>query len=576
VSSIDERRRAIEERFPVWTARSLGAWVRRVAERYGDRPLVITDERAISYREADEWSFRLADGLVALGVRPGEHVGIVMANYPEFVPLKFAVAKAGAVAVPMNFLYRRQEWQYVLAQSECRVVIAMTAFAGLDYLGMLDEISPGWDAGATSESLPLLREVIQFEAQGAPRPGVRTLDDLEHLGRSNPGASADIAVDPRSVGDILYTSGTTGSPKGVMIRHDAALRTAYGSALTRAFADGWRTLFSLPCYHMFGYVEGLLAVTMVGGSVVLQTAFAPIDYLRGIERHRAVDILCVPTMTVALVEHPDVGTYDLSTLQAVLSGSAPGPTWLWERVARDLGATEIVNGYGMTETGGAQTLTLPEDPYELTATTVGRPKLAGVAGIAPDGALTEYRTVDPRSGEPLGPGEQGELVSRGPTNMVGFWNKPEETVAGLREDWVFSGDLGYVGEDGYLRLTGRSKELYKSGGELVMPKEIEELLAAHPAVSQVYAIGITDDRWGEVGCACVVRAPGGDITEEEVIAICRSNLARFKVPKLVRFLDAAQLPATPTGKIQKFKLVELVGSERAGASGPVGGGPTPR
>jgi fatty-acyl-CoA synthase len=566
--SIAERRSALEARFPVWEERPLGAWVRQVADRYGDRPLVVTDDRTVSYREADEWSTRLADGLVALGVKPGEHVGIVMANYLEFVPVKFAIAKAGAVAVPMNFLYRREEWQYVLAQSECCVLVTMTGFGGLDYLEMLDQMAPGWDAGESSEHLPLLRDVIQFPAEREPRPGVRTLADLEELGRGNAGASDEIVVDPRSVGDILYTSGTTGSPKGVLIVHDAPLRTAYASALTRAFDDGWRTLFSLPCYHMFGYVEGLLAVTMVGGSVVLQTKFDPREYLRGIEAHEAVDILCVPTMTVALLEHPEAKTFDLSTLTAVLSGSAPGPAWLWQRVARDLGATEIVTGYGMTETGGAQTLSLPEDSYELTATTVGRPKLAGSAGIAErGGALTEYRAVDPLTATPLPDGEEGELVSRGPTNMLGFWNKAEESALGLRENWVFSGDLGLVREDGYLQITGRSKELYKSGGELVMPKEIEELLSAHAEISQVYAIGLNDERWGEIGCVCVVRAPGGTITETEVIDLCRANLARFKVPKLVRFLEAQELPTTPTGKIQKFKLVDLVGRERAARAG---------
>lgn len=554
-----ERRAALETRFPTWTERSLGDWFRVVCAQYADRPLVVTDDRTLTYAEVGEWSDTLADGLIALGVRPGDHVGIMMANYVEFVPLKVAVAKAGAVAVPMNYLYKSEEWRYVLAQSECRFLVTMAAFGASDYQGMLDEICPGWDTGRIGEELPALTEVIVVPAEGTAREGVRTLADLEALSRRSPDASAAVQVDARSVGDILYTSGTTGSPKGVQVIHDASLRTAYASALTRAFEDGWRTLFSLPCYHMFGYVEGLLAATMVGGSVVLQPKFDPTAYLRGIEHHRAVDILCVPTMTVALLEHPDLASYDLSSLKAILSGSAPGPAWLWERVARDLGASEIVTGYGMTETGGAQTLTLPEDSFHTTATTVGRPKLAGVAGIASRaGALTEYRTVDPESGAFLPDGTEGELVSRGPTNMRGFWNKPEETAKGLRDGWVLSGDIGRVRPDGYLEITGRSKELYKSGGELVMPKEIEELLTAHPEISQAYAIGLVDERWGEIGCVCVVRTPGSSITETEVIDLCREKLARFKVPKAVRFFEPTELPITSTGKIQKFKLVQLV------------------
>ncbi len=211
---------------------------------------------------------------------------------------------------------------------------------------------------------------------------------------------------------MLYTSGTTGSPKGVMVTHDAVLRTAYASALTRAYEDGRRVLFSLPCYHMFGYVEGLLSVMFVGGAIIPQTSFDPVGYLRGVQQHRATDILCVPTMAVAMIEHPDRGAYDLSSLAAILCGSAPAPVWIWEKFRYDLGISEIVTGYGMTECGGAMTLTLPEDPLELSSTTVGRPKLAGVAGL-PGGDLVQYLTVDPVTGEQLPEGGEGELVSRG-------------------------------------------------------------------------------------------------------------------------------------------------------------------
>lgn len=560
--TLARRREHIEDAFPVWNKRSLGDWLTFCADKYTDRPLVITDELTVTYSEVDLWASRLADGLAALGVAPGDHVGILMANYAEFVPLKFAVARAGAVAVPMNFLYREEELEYVLAQSECRVLITMTGFSGLDYLAMLDSIAPGWDTGSPAETLPLLRNVIQLSTDGRTRDGVLTVDGLARLGDENSGVTAEVVVTPDAVADVLYTSGTTGSPKGVLITHDASQRTAYASALTRAFEDGRRILFSLPCYHMFGYVEGLMAATVVGGAVILQPKFDPVEYFRGIESHRATDILCVPTMAVALLEHPDVSKYDLTSLSAVLVGAAPGPVWLWEKVATDLGATEIVTGYGMTECGGAMTLTRPDDPYELTATTVGAVKQAGVAGILDHGgALTVYRVVDPVTGEFLPDGEEGELVSSGPTNMLGFWNKPEETAKGLRSGWVMSGDLGRVRPDGNIEVTGRSKELYKSGGELVMPKEIEELLTAHPEISQAYAIGVRDDRWGEIGCACVVRAPGSTIGEEDVIALCKEKLARFKVPKMVWFLESGDLPTTPTGKIQKFRLVEQAGKQ---------------
>lgn len=566
-STIDERRAALRARFPAWTPRTLDAWLDEQAAAFGERPLVITDERTISYAETAEWSRRLADGLVALGVRPGDHVGLLMANEPEFAPLKFAIARAGGVAIPFNYLYRQEELAYVLEQSSCRTLITMTGFAGLDYPAMLDAIAPGWDrlpAAPTDEpappldALPELAHVIQLPNGGAPRDGVLTVEGLAALGDAHRGASDGARRAPDDVGDILYTSGTTGSPKGVLVTHDAVLRTAHGSALSRAFEDGRRILFSLPCYHMFGYVEGLLAATMVGGAIVPQTAFDPAAYFAGIERHRATDILCVPTMTVALLEHPARERHDLSSLNAILSGAAPAPVWLWEKVQAELGVSEIVTGYGMTETGGAMTLTLPEDPLAFTSETVGRPKIAGAAGLdVGDGPLTEYKTIDPVDGRDLEPGAEGELVSRGPTNMLGFWAKPEESALAIRDGWIHSGDLGRVREDGYLQITGRSKELYKSGGELVMPKEIEELLSAHDAVSQAFAIGVPDDRWGEAGCACIVRHPGAELDADQVIELCKASLARFKVPKHVLFLDADELPTTPTGKVQKFRLVRL-------------------
>jgi fatty-acyl-CoA synthase len=570
VGTIDERRAELRRRYPVWTPRTLDAWLDHCAGEFGDRPLVITDDRTLSYADAAAWSVRLADGLAALGVGPGDRVGLLMANHLEFVPLKFAVARAGAVAIPFNFLYRRDELAYVLAQSGCRVLITMTAYGDLDYPAMLDDIVPGWDEsdGRSLPGTPDLERVVVLPTGGPGRPGVLDVDGLAALGDDHVGASAGARAHPDEVGDMLYTSGTTGSPKGVLATHDAVRRTGYASALTRAFADGHRVLFSLPCYHMFGYVEGLMAVTFVGGAIVPQLSFDPAAYFAGIERHRATDILAVPTMTVALLEHPARADHDLSSLTSMLSGAAPGPVWLWEKVRTELGPTEIVTGYGMTETGGAMTLSLPEDDLDMASVTVGRPKLAGAAGIAGADAIVEYKTIDPLTGEDLPPGRTGELASRGPTAMVGFWDKPEETAAAFHQGWLRSGDLGRVRPDGYLEVTGRSKELYKSGGELIMPKEVEELLSAHPGISQVYLVGIPDERWGEIGCACIVRVPGSALGADEVIEACRAGLARFKVPKHVLFLDADDLPTTPTGKVQKFRLVRWAAEQVAGLTEP--------
>ena len=573
---ITVRRALLRGRFPSWQPQSLAQWLDRCANAYPWRPFVLADDAALTYREVAEESRRIAAGLLALGVRPGDRVGMVMANYPQFVAVKFAIARAGAVAVPFNYLYRESELAFVLRDSSCRVLVTMTEFGSLDYQGMLDGIAPGWDRPGFADrsddvdAVPALRHVVVLGTGGDPRAGALTVDGLAHLADDRAAPSA-LAIDPSSPGDMLYTSGTTGSPKGVVVSHDAVLRTAYASALTRAYEDGRRVLYSLPCYHMFGYVEGLLSVMFVGGAVILQPSFSAEGYFRGIEQHRASDVLCVPTMAVAMVESPVRTDYDLSSLKALLCGSAPAPVWLWEQVSRDFGVDEIVTGYGMTECGGAMTLTLPEDDLAMTSETVGRPKLAGAAGVPGADALVVYRAIEPADGADVGVGAEGELVSMGPTVMHEYWNRPEDTARTLRGGWLHSGDLGCIRPDGYLQVTGRSKELYKSGGELVMPREIEDVLAGHPGISQVFAVGLTDDRWGEIGCAVVVPAPDHDVSEHDVLELCRDKLARFKVPKRVVFYRPEDLPTTPTGKVQKFRLVQEIKAATAGASRPQAG-----
>jgi fatty-acyl-CoA synthase len=555
-SDVEERRSALERDHPTWRPMTIAQALDAAAERYPNRPYVLTDDRTHTYSEMVDWSRRLAAGLIALGVGAGDRVAMVMANYPEYIATKYAIARAGAIAVPLNFLLRRDELAYVLEQSEASVLVTMDSFRDLDYTGALKSLVGRLD-GTGGDRFPSLRHIVTFSPDGHQPPAGLDLPALERTGQQAGNSLAGRSDPGRAdaVSDILYTSGTTGRPKGVMLTHDMVLRSAYGSALTRAFEDGRRILFALPLYHVFAYVEGMLAALFAGGAIIPQPAFDPGRTLADIERHRATEALFVPTMTAAVLDHPDLSNHDLSSLLAVMSAAAPAPVWLWERTVSELGLKELFTGYGMTETSAATTLTLPGDPLEVVSGTVGRPKLGGVAG-SPAGMLDEYRTVDPFTGEPLDPGQEGELACRGPIVTTGYYGKPEETAAAIRDGWLRSGDLGRIRPNGYIELTGRSKELYKCGGELVAPKEVEELLTGHPDVAQAYVVGLPDERMGEVGCAWVVPAPGRTPNPEELIQLCRERLARFKVPRHVLLAEAASLPTTATGKVQKFRLIE--------------------
>jgi fatty-acyl-CoA synthase len=559
----DERRRQLEARFPRWEPKTLSQALDASVEVYGDQPLVITDERTYSYRDIQEWSRRLATGLIASGVRVGDHVALIMANYPEFTALKYAIARAGATTIPINFLFRRSELAYVLEQSNARVLITMNELRDLDYLAELDAIMPGWETRAGGDELPELRHVFVFSTDGNARPGTRSVGDLELLGTAEVHqelARREAAGDPSSTSDILYTSGTTGRPKGVMMTHDMVLRTAYGSAYWCAFEPGRRLVFALPMYHVFGYVECLIASTFVGGAIIPHVQFDPVAILEAVERHRANEVVCVPIMTTKILETARQGNFDLSSLHTVFSSGGAAPPALWGDIRRILGAREILTAYGMTETTASTACTRPEDPDERLLSTNGKLKYAGVAGISDlGGLLARYKVVDPETGAELAPGQRGEFLAKGANITPGYYNKPEETAAAFTEDgWLRTGDIGVLDEEGYIRLTGRIKESYRCGGEMVMPREVELVINEHPAVDDSHVVGLLHERMGEIGCACVVLLPGAEPPDpDELIDLCAKQLAKFKVPRHVIFMAADELPLTATGRVQKFKLAEF-------------------
>ncbi len=552
-----QRRAALQSRHPRWVPRSLHVALDDAARRWGERPYVITDAATYSYTEIQQWSLRIARGLVGQGIRPGDHVGLEMANYPEFVACKFAISRAGATAVPINFLNRRDELAYALGQSRAVALIVMARHRNLDYVAMLDDIAPGWPTEGGGEALPDLRTVVLFENDGEiGREDVLTLAGLQ---ASAPSTVDLPAVDPATTADILYTSGTTGGPKGVQLTHDMLLRTAYGAAYGRGFEDGRRIHFALPMYHVFGYVEGMLPAMFVGGAIIPHVAFDPVASLAAIEKHRATDMLAIPLMTQAVMDALVDRPTDLSSLASVLSSGTASPPGIWDRIDSELACDEVTTGYGMSETTASSTVTRPDDGPDKRRATNGRLRDAGVAGDPTlGGRLVAYRAVDPDTGQELGRGAIGELQAFGPGVTPGYWDNPDATSAAFTADgWLRTGDLGTIDEDDYVHLVGRLKDCYRCGGEQVVPTDIEDVLARHPGVAQALVVPVSDRRMGEVGVAFVVRRAGADVTPDELISLVADQLAKFKVPKHVLFLDTADIPVSASGRPRKFLLSEM-------------------
>jgi fatty-acyl-CoA synthase len=563
LAEVPARRAALEDRHRPWRSRTVSALLDAVVADYPDRPFVITEHGTLTYAQLAGRATRLARGLVASGVLPGERVGLYLPNGADMIAARFAVAQAGAIAVPISFRLQARELAQLLTLSAASTLITMEAFREIDALDALDSIAPGWDQPGGQHALPHLRVIATAPEPGSAgrRPGAVTLAQLER--DPDPDLDAELArrtaaARPGDVATIFYTSGTTGQPKGVLSTHDMELRSAYGSAFTRAFEDGRRVLFALPLNHCFAYIEGLIAVMFVAGTVIVQATFDPAASLAAIERHQVGEVLFVPTMSLAVVAAARTSGYDVSCLHSVMSAASAGPASLWSELAKLLEVEQVVTAYGMTETSAASTFTLPGGPLDDLEQTVGYPKPGGLASDpALDGRVIEYKTVDPVTGADLPPGSEGELAARGPVITPGYFQQPEATAAAmLPGGWLRSGDLGYIRADGALVLTGRAKDLYKCGGELVMPAEVEAILNRRADVVQAFVVGVPDARMGEVGCAWVVAESGAELDPEEVMAACRSELARFKVPAYVFMVSADELPLTVSGKVQKFRLAQ--------------------
>ena len=531
---------------------TIGQLLDRQVERFGDREcLVYTDrELRLTYRQFRDRVELLARGLMALGIRKGEHVSIWASNVPEWLYLQYATAKIGAVLVTVNTAYRERELEYLLRQSDTTTLFLIGGFKGVDYVKTLREVLPELDNApvghASFAKLPRLKRIVFIGDQR--RPGMLLFEDVMDLAvQMHPVElrGREDSLEPGDVINMQYTSGTTGFPKGVMLTHRNIVLNAYHVSGCQNFTEKDRLCFPVPLFHCFGCVMASLGCMTRGACMVPIEAFEPRAVLHAIHKERCTAVYGVPTMFIAELEHPDFASFDLSSLRTGIMAGAPCPIEVMRAVTEKMGARELTIAYGLTETSPVLTQTRPEDSIERRVTTVGR-ALPGVT----------IKIADPETGQTLPADTPGELCSRGHGTMKGYYKDPEATAKAIDEErWQHSGDLATKDEAGYVKIVGRIKDMIIRGGENVYPREVEEYLYGHPKISDVQVIGVPSKRYGEEVCAVVKVKPDETLTAEEVIGYCQGHIQRQKVPAFVMFVDS--YPMTASGKVQKYKLREM-------------------
>lgn len=492
----------------------------------------------------------VARSLLALGFRRGDHLGVWSTNWPEWVTLQFATAQIGVVLVTINPAYRPAELAYALAQSRVRGLALVDRFKSSDYDAIFAQICPEMEqmrhGALSSQRFPDLRWVIRL--RGAPHPCLMAWDEFRRAGDTLSSVDWQLATGGLRPGDpinLQYTSGTTGNPKGALLTHRNILLNAFYAGECQRLTEADRVCIPVPLYHCFGCVLGTLCAMIRGATMVFpHETFAADATLDAVASERCTAIYGVPTMFIAQFERFDQAPRDLTSLRTGIMAGSPCPIELMRRVTHEMGAREITIAYGQTEASPLITMTRTDDPLEHRVGTVGRP----IPGV-------ETKIVA-ENGADVPVGVSGELCTRGHNVMLGYYDQPELTRQVIDADgWLHTGDIALCQPDGFLRITGRLKDLIIRGGENISPREIEELLYQHPSVEEVQVIGVPDGRFGEEVLACVRVRANGSLTENEVREYCRAHLAYFKVPRYVWFMD--QFPTTATGKVQKFRLREL-------------------
>jgi fatty-acyl-CoA synthase len=481
-----------------------------------------------------------AAGFWALGVRRGDRVGIWSPNRAEWLLTQFATARIGAILVNINPAYRLSELEYALNKSGVCLLVSAAAFKSSNYLGMLQNLGAGQGAGR----LPALRAVVRMGDEATA--GMHNWHGLMRLGREQLHAlPAESQLDCDDAINIQFTSGTTGMPKGATLTHHNIVNNAIAVARCMRFAQDDALCIPVPLYHCFGMVLGVLACVASGAKMVFPgEGFEPRATLAAVEAEACTALHGVPTMFIAELDHPEFALFDLRTLRTGIMAGAPCPVEVMKRVQRDMHMREVTIAYGMTETSPVSFQSATDDPLDKRVATVGR--------VLPH---LEVKIVD-GNGNIVAVGEKGELCTKGYSVMQGYWNDPERTAESVRGGWMHTGDLATFDEQGYCNIVGRVKDMVIRGGENIYPREVEEFLFTHPKVAAVQVFGVPDVRRGEELAAWIITKPGQSCTEDEIREYCREQIAHYKVPRYIRFVE--DLPVTVTGKPQKFVMREAM------------------
>jgi fatty-acyl-CoA synthase len=537
---------------------TIGQALDAAAARWGSQEALVAAHQGVrwTWAELKARAEAFAAGLLALGLKPGERIGVWSPNKSEWALTQFAAAKAGLILVTINPAYRLSEVEYTINKVGVKALVAAESFKTSDYAEMIETLAPELatcpPGALLAARLPTLTAAIKIG--GDPRPGWLDFEAVAPLGTDETRAAlARIETErfPDEPINIQFTSGTTGLPKGAILSHRNILNNGYFAGLGIGLVAGDRLCIPVPLYHCFGMVMGNLGCVTHGAVMVYPSdAFEAEAVLRTVEAERCTGLYGVPTMFIAELAHPGFDRFDLSSLRTGAMGGSPCPVEVMKTVIERMHMEDVTIAYGMTETSPVSFQTGRDDPLDRRVSTVGK--------VHPN---LECKVVD-LDGETTPRGVAGELCTRGYSVMLGYWDDAAKTAEAIdSEGWMHTGDLATIDEAGYGNIVGRIKDLVIRGGENVYPREVEEYLYLHPKVEDVTVVGVPDPRFGEELCAWIRLKSGEQATAEEITAFCRGQIAHFKVPRYIRFVDA--FPMTVTGKVQKFVIREAMIEELA-------------